>query len=281
MNNRRVKNLERHAPLLSSERGLKSSILCGRMRVECDQTARRATTREFDEDCLIAGIAHDLNNVLSTISGYGTLAQLNLSPGEPKRCIDNVLKASARARVLTQQLFAIGRGGLDPGGPVCIQRIIEETLEWISITLPEGVQLQMALRAAKAHVLADAIQLYQIVMNLCTNAIHAMERSGVLAVVLDEVSVPVAQATTHGSLLSGDYVRLSVSDTGVGIPPEVLEQIFDPFFTTKAANRGRGLGLAIVRNIVHALQGAIDVRTEVGAGTTFAIWLRNSVAATS
>jgi signal transduction histidine kinase len=143
------------------------------------------------------------------------------------------------------------------------------------------VQLQRALLAAKAYVLADATQLYQIVMNLCTNAMHAMEHSGVLAVVLDEVSVPVAQTTTHGSLLSGVYVRLSVSDTGVGILPEVLEQIFDPFFTTKADNRGRGLGLAIVRDIVRALDGAIDVRTEVGVGTTFAIWLRTIGAATS
>jgi signal transduction histidine kinase len=110
---------------------------------------------------------------------------------------------------------------------------------------------------------------------------HAMEHSGVLTVVLDEVSVPVAQTTTHGSLLSGVYVRLSVSDTGVGILPEVFEQIFNPFFTNKAANRGCGLGLAIVRNIVHALEGAIDVRTEVGVETTFAVWLRTSVATMS
>jgi len=281
MNYRRIKNLEEHAPPLISERGLSSGIRSGRVRVECDRSARRATAREFDEDYLVAQIAHDLNNVLGTISGYGMLAQLKLSPGEPRRCIDNVLKASTRARVLTLQLFAIGSGGLDPGSPVCIQPIVEETLEWISITLPEGVQLQRALLAAKAYVLADATQLYQIVMNLCTNAMHAMEHSGVLAVVLDEVSVPVAQTTTHGSLLSGVYVRLSVSDTGVGILPEVLEQIFDPFFTTKADNRGRGLGLAIVRDIVRALDGAIDVRTEVGVGTTFAIWLRTIGAATS
>jgi signal transduction histidine kinase len=101
-----------------------------------------------------------------------------------------------------------------------------------------------------------------------------MERGGVLGVSLDKVLVPVAQATTHGSLLPGFYVRLSISDTGVGIAPGVLEQIFSPFLTTKASTRGHGLGLAIVRDIVSALGGAIDVRTDVGMGTTFAVWLR-------
>ena len=112
MNYRRIKNLEEHAPLLISERGLSSGIRSGRVREACDRSARPATARKFDEDYLVAQIAHDLNNVLGTISGYGMLAQLKLSPGEPRRCIDNVLKASTRARVLTQQLFAIGRGDL-------------------------------------------------------------------------------------------------------------------------------------------------------------------------
>jgi signal transduction histidine kinase len=108
-----------------------------------------------------------------------------------------------------------------------------------------------------------------------------MECGGVLTVVLDEVSVPIAQATTHGSLLSGVYVRLSISDTGTGIAPGVLEHIFDPFFTTKGAARGSGLGLAIVRSIVRALGGAIDVKTDVGVGTTFAVWLHTTGAVMS
>jgi signal transduction histidine kinase len=248
--------------------------------VECDRSAR-ATAPELGEDHLVARIAHDLSNVLSTICGYGALAQLKLAPGETSDYIDNVLRASAHARVLTQQLFAVGRGGSDPDIAVCIQRIVEETLEWIAITLPERIQLQTALRAPTAHVLAHATHLYQIVMNLCTNAVHAMEHRGVLTVFLDEVSVPIARATTHGSLFPGVYVRLSVSDTGSGISPAVLEQIFDAFFTTKATGRGNGLGLAIVRKIVHALGGAIDVRTEVGVGSTFAVWLRAGEVAVS
>jgi signal transduction histidine kinase len=159
---------------------------------------------------------------------------------------------------------------------VYIQGTVEEILEWVTITLPEGVQLQAALHAEKVRVLADETQIYQIVMNLCTNAVRAMEHRGVLAVVLDEISVPFAQATTHGFLLSGVYLRLLVRDNGPGIPAGVLEHIFEPFFTTKAASGGSGLGLAIVSNIVRALGGAIDVTTEVGVGTSFVVWLRAS-----
>jgi signal transduction histidine kinase len=274
MDNPRIMNVEECRPLSISERGLGSRIRSDCLHAERDQPPGRATARELDENSLVAQIAHDLNNVLGTICGFGTLAQLKLGPHEVRRYIDNVLKAGAHARALTQQLSAIGCGEPDPDTPVRIQCVLEETLEWIAITLPADVQLQTALRTPKAHVLADPTQLYQIVMNLCTNAVHAMAQGGVLAVVLDEVSVPVAQSRTHGSLLSGVYVRLSVSDTGAGIPPALLERIFDAFFTTKGTGRGRGLGLAIVRNIVRALGGALDVRTEVGVGTTFSVWLR-------
>ena len=285
MNDRRIKTVELHAPSLASGRK-RSRNRSSRMHPECDAPAHRSTARELNEegpstgmdvvDHCAARIAHDLNNLLSTISGYGALALRQAGGGETSRCIDKVLKASARAQRLTQQLFSLGRVAPNPDVPVYIQGTVEEALEWMAITLPEGVQLQTALQAEKVRVLADETQLYQIVMNLCTNAVRAMEHRGVLAVVLDEVSVPFSQATTHGSLLSGVYVRLLVRDNGSGIPPGVLEHIFDPFFTTKPASGGSGLGLAIVSNIVRALGGAIDVSTEVGVGTTFIVWLRAS-----
>jgi signal transduction histidine kinase len=289
MNSPRTKDLAEHVPLLVSERDLGSGLRSDREHVECDRSTQCSTACELDdkersatvENLFAARIAHDLNNVLSTICCYGVLAQRQLGAVETNRYIDNVVKASSRARALTQQLFAIDGGEPGPETPVCIQGIVEEVLEWIAITLPGGVRLQTTLWAGKTYVLADSTQLYRIVMNLCTNAVRAMGRGGVLAVVLDEVVVPVAQVTTHGSLVSGVYVRLSVSDTGAGISPRVLEQIFDPFFTTKSAARDSGLGLAIVRNIVHALGGAIDVRTDVGVGTTFAVWLRSRGAGTS
>ena len=285
MNDRRIKTVEQHALSLTSERK-RSGNRSNRMHPECDTPAHRFTACELNEeerstgmevvDHCAARIAHDLNNLLSTICGYGALALRQANGGETSRCIDRVLKASARAQALTQQLFALGPVAPTPDVPVYIQGTVEEALEWMAITLPEGVQLQTVLQAEKVRVLADETQLYQIVMNLCTNAVRAMEHRGVLAVVLDEVSVPFAQATTHGSLLSGVYVRLLVRDNGSGIPPGVLDHIFDPFFTTKAASGGSGLGLAIVSNIVRTLGGAIDVRTEVGVGTTFVVWLRAS-----
>jgi signal transduction histidine kinase len=289
VNDRRIKTVEPNAPSFARDRK-RSGNRSNRMHPECDTPAHRTTARELNEegrptgmevvDHCAARIAHDLNNLLSTICGYGTLALRQASGGETSRCIHKVLKASARAQVLTQQLFALGRIPPNPNVPVYIQGTVEEALEWMAITLPEGVQLQTDLRAEKVRVLADETQLYQIVMNLCTNAARAMEHRGVLSVALDEVSVPFAQATTHGSLRSGVYVRLSVRDNGSGIPPGVLEHIFDPFFTTRAASGGIGLGLAIVSNIVHALGGAIDIRTEVGVGTTFVVWLGASVSDT-
>lgn len=285
MDNRRTRQLEEQPALVVDQYELRSGL-----RTDCAQLAGDASEQaETDQerrvvkvgggDHFAVQIAHDLNNVLNTICGYGALAQRRLGAGETSRYIDNVLKACARARALTQQLFAQSGRASDPESPVCIQRTVEEVLEWVEITLPEGVQVETSLGAREVYVLADPTQLARIVMNLCMNAVHAMERGGVLRVVLDEITVPITKATTHGSLLSGFYVRLSISDTGAGIPPGVLERIFDPFFTTKSVTRGSGLGLAIVRNIVGALGGAIDVSTAVGIGTTFAVWLRTSSAA--
>jgi CheY-like chemotaxis protein len=119
----------------------------------------------------------------------------------------------------------------------------------------------------------DATQLHQVAMNLCTNAVHAMEQGGVLTVLLERVAVSERRLLSHGTLGAGRYVRLSVSDTGSGIPPAVLERMFDPFFTTKRVGDGTGLGLALVHGIVADFGGAIDVTTQVGVGTTFTIWL--------
>jgi two-component system cell cycle sensor histidine kinase/response regulator CckA len=173
-----TKNLEEHLPVVVSacERGgnhLDSGQLAG------DQSGRGVNGRQIDEDRrsvkgeaidhFAAQIAHDLNNVLNTICGYGALAQGRLAPGETSRYIDNVVRASERARALAQQLLNGCREGLDPETLVCIERTVGEVLEWVAIILPKGVQLQMTLGAGKAYVLADPTQLSRIVMNLCTN----------------------------------------------------------------------------------------------------------------
>jgi CheY-like chemotaxis protein len=133
--------------------------------------------------------------------------------------------------------------------------------------------LDSRIEAGNAAVIGDATYLHQVTMNLCTNAIQAMERGGVLRVTLDCAELKEPRTLSRGSLGPGQYVRLGVSDTGVGIPPAVLERMFDPFFTTKGVGEGTGLGLSLVHGIVADLGGAINVTTQVGEGTTFEIWL--------
>jgi CheY-like chemotaxis protein len=135
------------------------------------------------------------------------------------------------------------------------------------------VRLQRQLDAADTAVVGDATQLHQVTMNLCTNAMQAMKQGGVLTVILAREAVGERRVLSHGTLRAGRYVRLSVSDTGSGIPPAVLERMFDPFFTTKRVGDGTGLGLALVNGIVADLDGAIDVATELDVGSTFTIWL--------
>jgi signal transduction histidine kinase/CheY-like chemotaxis protein len=223
---------------------------------------------------LAGGIAHDFNNILGAILGYGELAQ-KAAPegGVVRRYLDNVMHAGGRAKALVERILAFSRSGVGERGPINVQAVIEETLELLAASLTPGVRLHSRLEAGDAAIMGDATQLHQVAMNLCTNALHAMQDGGVLEVALERTDVAQARELSHGSLAPAAYVRLTVSDTGSGIPPQVLDRIFDPFFTTKGVGEGTGLGLSLVHGIVADLGGAIDVRTTVGGGTTFAIWL--------
>ncbi len=223
---------------------------------------------------LAGGIAHDFNNILGAILGYGELAQ-KAAPdgGVVRRYLDNVMHAGGRAKALVERILAFSRSGVSDRGPINVQAVIQETLELLAASLAPGVRLKSRLEAGDAAIVGDATQLHQVAMNLCTNAMQAMEHGGVLEVILERADVAQARALSHGDLAPGAYVRLSVSDTGSGIPPQVLERMFDPFFTTKGVGEGTGLGLSLVHGIVADLGGAIDVRTTVGGGTTFTIWL--------
>jgi len=223
---------------------------------------------------LAGGIAHDFNNILGAILGYGELAQNNLvEGGAVRRQIDQVMQAGARGKGLVDRILAFSRSRVGERVPVQAQSVVEEALELLAASLPAAVRLEKRLDAADAAVVGDATQFHQVVMNLCTNAMHAMERGGVLTVELERVEVGERRLLSRGTLCAGRYVRLSVSDTGIGIPPAVLERMFDPFFTTKRVGDGTGLGLALVHGIVADLGGVIDVATQVGVGTTFTIWL--------
>jgi PAS domain S-box-containing protein len=223
---------------------------------------------------LAGGIAHDFNNILGAIIGYGEMAQKAAAPGsELRRYLDNVMHAGARAKSLVERILVFSRGGASDRSPVQVQAVVEETLALLSASLPAKVRLEHQLEARGVAVFGDATRLHQMVMNLCTNALQAMPDGGVLSVRLDTVNTSESRSLSLGELRPGSYVRLEVRDTGTGIEPEVLDRMFDPFFTTKRAGGGTGLGLSLVHGIVSDWGCTIDVSSEVGRGTRFAIWL--------
>ncbi len=223
---------------------------------------------------LAGGIAHDFNNILGAILGYGELAHQHSAEGSPlRRYLDNVMHAAERAQMLVERILGFSRSGLGDRAAVNVQFVIEETLELLEASLPAEITLESRIEAGNSAVIADATYLHQVAMNLCTNAIQAMDRGGVLRVILECAEVGAPRTLSRGSLAQGRYVRLTVSDTGAGIAKEVLERIFDPFFTTKGVGQGTGLGLSLVHGIVSDLGGAIDVKSKIGEGTRFEIWL--------
>jgi PAS domain S-box-containing protein len=223
---------------------------------------------------LAGGIAHDFNNILGAILGYGELAlQESAEQSALRRYLDNVMHATERAKMLVERILGFSRSGLGDREPVNVQGVILETLELLEASLPSGIRLESGIDAGNAAVMGDATYLHQVAMNLCTNAIHAMEHGGVLSVFLERVRLDEGRTLARGSLLPGPYVRLKVGDTGPGVPPAILERMFDPFFTTKEIGEGTGLGLSVVHGIVTDLGGAIEVTTTLGEGTVFEIWL--------
>jgi PAS domain S-box-containing protein len=256
-----------------------SSIdITAQKRAQIDRERLEAQLRQSQKmeamGTLAGGIAHDFNNILGAILGYGELAYQHSAPGSAlRRYLDNVMHAAGRAKALVDRILGFSRSGLGERVPVNVQSVIEETLELLAASLPSGIRLEKTLAAGDAAVIGDATHLHQVAMNLCTNALHAMERGGVLSVALERVELTEQRSLSRGTLSPGAYVRLVVRDTGSGIAPAVLERMFDPFFTTKGVGEGTGLGLSLVHGIVAELGGAIDVATRPGEGTRFEIWL--------
>jgi len=215
---------------------------------------------------LAGGIAHDFNNVLGAIMGYTGLARDSLPPDAPaQRDLTAVLGAAQRAAGLVQQILAFSRSRDQVREPVEVQTIVREALAMLRPTLPSTLEIRDRLADEPLHVVADPGQIHQVIMNLCTNAYHAMPGgSGIL-----EVNVAAGAA-------GRDEVVLEVADTGTGMSREVVRRCFEPFFTTKSVGRGTGMGLAVVYGIVTDLGGRIDVDSTPGVGTRFTIVLPRS-----
>ncbi len=223
---------------------------------------------------LAGGIAHDFNNILSAIIGFSELALTDVTdPIKIRREITEVLKAGDRAKDLVRQILTFSRKTDATYSPIILNTIITDSIKMMRSVLPSTIEIRQSL-INKGLVLADPTQIHQVMMNLCTNAAHAMDKSGgVLEVRLEKVTV---DGDVHGqklNLLPGPYLRLLVSDTGHGMTPDVMTRIFDPYFTTKEIGKGTGLGLAVVHGIIHGHGGAITCKSSPGTGTTFEIFL--------
>ena len=222
---------------------------------------------------LAGGIAHDFNNILGAILGFGERALRSTEDGSRlHRDINNVIVAGERGRTLVDRILSFSRG-TGERVPVHVERVVREALDLLQAKLPPRITLQTRLHAECAAVHGDATQIHQLLMNLGTNAVHAMLGEGTLSVALETVDVVALHQATIGTVEPGEWIVLKVADEGTGIPDEILPRIFDPFFTTKETSVGTGLGLSLVLRIVTEVGGAIDVQSESCVGTTFTIYL--------
>ncbi len=227
---------------------------------------------------LAGGIAHDFNNILSGIMGYTELALMDTPQGSQVHAkMEQVLNAGKRAKELVKQILTFSRRTEYEHRPMKIKPVVDEALKMLRATLPSSVEIIRTIEADEAIIEADPTQIHQIVLNLCTNAYHAVRGTGGFIEVRlrqlgEEENPPLESAGPEDRR----YVELTIMDTGCGINPDSLQRIFDPYYTTKAKGEGTGLGLAIVHGIVKGLGGDIRVRSTQGKGSSFHVFLPNA-----
>lgn len=222
---------------------------------------------------LAGGIAHDFNNILFAITSYAEMGTKKISnPERIKHYLRRILQASERAKELIHQILTFSRQHEQEFKPMTLTPIIKESLRLMRASLPRTIEIHKNIETTKDRILADPTQMHQVLINLCTNAGYAMrDTGGVITVDLVESFVDSEFAKTH-DIKEGNYLKLTVADTGEGIEKEVMDHIFEPFFTTKPVDEGTGMGLAVVHGIVKSHDGAIIVSSEPGKGTIFDVY---------
>ena len=224
---------------------------------------------------LAVGIAHDFDNILSIIRGFTNIAIHKVpEKSRAKQNLDGALRGVQRAADLVKQIIAFSRQSKPEQRPVLVTPIVEDAVSLLKVSFPSTIEIRLDLQVGSGTVYADPTQIHQILMNLGTNAAHAMrEKGGILEVSLLEVEMDAAALAGLPDISPGDYLRMTVSDTGEGISPEVLDRIFDPYFSTTERGEGTGLGLSVVHGIVKSHGGAITVHSKPLEGTTFHTYL--------
>lgn len=224
---------------------------------------------------LAGGIAHDFNNILSPIFGYAELATYHThDPVSLQRDLEQILQSAERAKELVKQILTFSRRSDQELKPLRVQLILKEVLKLLRSSLPTTIEIQQDINPDCEPIVADPTQIHQVVMNLCTNAYHAMrEAGGILAISLVSMELSPEDVDSKVNLQSGSYLKLTISDTGSGMTKDILERIFEPYYTTKVKGDGTGLGLAVVHGIVNNLKGDITVYSKPGEGTTFNVFM--------
>lgn len=224
---------------------------------------------------LAGGIAHDFNNVLSGIKGLAMRALKKTRPEDPVyNKLELILKGAQRGNDLVKQILTFSRKSETKLMPVQIGRIVKETVRMIQVSVPPNIEVRENVFTEDDIVLADQVQVYQVLLNLCINALHAMQNTGgILDISLSDEFIVSGEYTKQPGLSEGPYLKITVSDTGHGMSPEVMERVFDPFFTTKKPGEGTGLGLSVVKSIVKEHKGHITVSSEIKKGSSFCVYL--------
>ena len=289
-----VAYLEERAPavegvFLAEERALIDSLadmLTAYLEQQIGEQRRRGLESQLRQaqkmealGTLAGGIAHDFNNILTAIGGNAELAAGDVGPDHPARvCLDEIGKAHGRAKDLVRRILLFSRAHEPQRKVIPLLPVVEEAMTLLRASLPAMIEIRVTHEADLPLASVDATQVHQIIMNLGTNAAHAMrEHGGTLSVHLDRVEITDVAAAPAADLTPGVYVRVAVRDTGAGMSPAILERLFEPFFTTKGLE-GTGLGLSVVHGIVRDHHGAIAVESEVGRGTMFRVYFPASSA---
>ncbi len=221
---------------------------------------------------LAGGVAHDFNNILSIIIGNTELAMDDVPEENPAHLnLEEINAASIRGKNIVRQLLRFSRKAVLERQPMHIIPIIKDSLKFLRATIPTSIDIRQDIQTTDDTILADSTQIHQIMMNLITNSSQAIEAEGVIEIGIENVFLNEESCVLYTDLTPGNYIKVTVSDTGQGIAPEAIDRIFDPYFTTKEVDKGSGIGLSVAHGIVKSHGGAIRVKSELGKGTAFTV----------